>query len=108
MWHIAGGYTQKLGDKLTAKAGAGYLAASNLLNVADDNRKGKSMGTELNANVNYNIMKGLDFGLYGAYAWLGDFYMNKNTTAGVPITGVSGLKDPDNVYDVHFRLNYAF
>ena len=29
------------------------------------------MGTEVNANVNYNIMKGLDFGVYGAYAWAG-------------------------------------
>ncbi len=34
-------------------------------------KKGKGMGTEVNANLNYNIMKGLDFGVYGAYAWAG-------------------------------------
>ncbi len=41
-------------------------------------------------------MKGLDFGLFGAYAWLGDGYK------------VSGSPDPENLYDVHFRMNYAF
>ena len=96
--HVAAGYTQKLGDKLTGKVGAGYLAATKKLDIADATKKGKGMGTEVNANVNYNIMKGLDFGVYAAYAWLGDFY--KSTSAAVA--------DPDNVYDVHFRLNYAF
>ena len=48
------------------------------------------MGTEVNANVNYNIMKGLDFGVYGAYAWLGDFFKSKPP----------GAQDPDDVYDV--------
>jgi hypothetical protein len=96
--HVAAGYTQKLGDALTAKVGAGYLAATKKFTVADATKKGKSMGTEVNANVNYSIMKGLDFGVYAAYAWLGDFY--KSTAA--------GAVDPDNVYDVHFRLNYAF
>jgi hypothetical protein len=100
MWHVGAGYTQKLGDKLTGKVGAGYLAASDALKVADNNRKGKDMGTEVNANLNYNIMKGLDFGVYGAYAWLGDFYKAKVLPA--------GQHDPDDVYDVHFRLNYAF
>ena len=56
------------------------------------------MGTEVNANVNYSIMKGLDFGVYAAYAWLGDFFKSN----------APGAVDPDNVYDVHFRLNYAF
>jgi len=101
MWHIGAGYTMKLMDKLTGKVGAGYLAATKELKGTsniDGTKKGKTMGTEVNANVNYNIMKGLDFGLYGAYCWLGDFYQSN----------VSGAKDPDNVYDMHFRLNYAF
>ena len=104
IWHIAGGYTQKVTDKTTAKFGAGYLAATKLLvsdqggTTASTSRKGKGMGTEINANVNYNIMKGLDFGLYGAYAWLGDFYKS----------GLTGASEPDNPYDLHFRLNYAF
>ena len=96
--HFAAGASMQLGPKLTAKAGLGYLMATKKLSVADTNRKGKGMGTELNANVNYNITKGLDFGVYGAYAWLGDFYQFNSP----------GAKDPDDIYDVHARLNYAF
>jgi hypothetical protein len=96
--HVAAGYSMKLGDKLTGKVGAGWLAATKKINVVDNTKKGKTMGTEVNANVNYNIMKGLDFGLYAAYAFLGDFYESN----------VSGAVNPDDVYDVHFRLNYAF
>ncbi len=98
IWHVAAGYTQKLGDKLTGKVGAGYLSATKLLQGEESVRKGKGMGTEVNANLNYNIMKGLDFGVYAAYAWLGDFYKSPAVSA----------VDPDDVYDVHFRLNYAF
>jgi hypothetical protein len=96
--HVGTGFSMPLGKQLTGKVGAGYLMATKKLDNADSTRKGKSMGTELNANVNYNIMKGLDFGLYGAYAWLGDFYQ----------FNTPGAKDPDDLYDVHFRLNYAF
>jgi hypothetical protein len=106
MWHIAAGYTQKLGDKLTGKVGVGYLSATDALKVLDNNRAGKDMGTEVNANLNYNIMKGLDFGVYAAYAWLGDFYKPKNSSVNNPTTGQK--VDPDDVYDIHFRLNYAF
>ncbi len=96
---LAAGATMKLGDKMTGKVGAGYLRANELAPAAltgTNLNVSKKMGTEVNANVNYNIMKGLDFGLYGAYAWLGDGYK------------VSGSPEPDNLYDAHFRLNYAF
>jgi hypothetical protein len=89
----------KLGDKMTGKVGAGYLRANQTAPTALPGTNlslKKSMGTEVNANLNYNIMKGLDFGLYAAYAWLGDGYK------------VSGSPDPDNLYDAHCRLNYAF
>ena len=96
---IAAGATMQLGDKMTGKVGLGYLRANQTAPAAlagtNLNVK-KDMGAEVNANVNYNILKGLDFGLYGAYAWLGDGYK------------VAGSPDPDNLYDVHFRLNYAF
>ena len=96
---IAAGASMKLGDKMTAKVGAGYLRANQLAPLAlagtNLNLK-KEMGTELNTNVNFNIMKGLDFGLYAAYAWLGDGYK------------VSGAPNPDNLYDLHARINYAF
>ena len=97
--HIAAGYTMPLGKQLTGAANVGWMAATKKINVTDDTKKGKTMGTEVNANVNYNIMKGLDFGLYGAYCWLGDYYQSNAAGA---------QADPDNVYDLHFRLNYAF
>ena len=104
--HLAAGYTQKLGDKLTAKVGAGYLRANKLMlsenTGAGTDKKGKTLGTEVNANVNYNIMKGLDFGVYGAYAWLGDYFQQR--TAGTTVT----TADPDNIWSANMRLNYAF
>jgi len=96
---IAAGASMKLNDKTTAKVGAGYLRANQLAPAAlagTNLNVSKSMGTEINANVNYNIMKGLDFGLFGAYAWLGDGYK------------VAGSPSPDNLYALYARLNYAF
>jgi hypothetical protein len=107
IWHLAAGYTMPLGAKLTSKVGLGYLSATELLKsdksggstgTLSTTRKGEGMGTEINANVNYNIMKGLDFGLYGAYVFLGDFYKSNN----------SAIKDPDDPWETHMRLNYAF
>jgi hypothetical protein len=68
--------------------------------LADKKRattNGRSMATEINANVNYNISKGLDFGVYGAYAFLGSFY-DQTVSA----------NDPDDLYILNGRLNYAF
>jgi hypothetical protein len=96
--HIAAGYTQKLNDKVTGKFGAGYLRANKLLLVTDSWKKGKVLGTEVNANVNYNIMKGLDFGVYGAYAWLGNYFQDKDFPN----------EDPKNPWSANLRLNYAF
>ena len=100
--HVAAGFSMKMGDKLSGKVGAGYLRANKALNVSttlnDNDRKGKTLGTEVNANVNYNIMKGLDFGVYGAYAFLGDYFESKTSSA----------TDPDNAWSANMRLNYAF
>lgn len=97
--HVAAGYTQKLMDKLTGRIGAGYLAAAKKrvrdIGAAYNFANNSAMGTEVNATLTYNITKGLDLGLVGAYAWLGNAYK----AAGA---------DPDNLYDVHARLNYAF
>jgi len=97
MTHFAAGYTQKLSDKLTGKVGLGYLAATKKLK-SDPSYMNKTMGTEVNATVNYSLMKGLDVGLVGAYAWIGDFFKTSATSAG----------DPDNAFDVHARLAYVF
>lgn len=97
--HVGAGYSQKFSDKVSGKVGVGYLAAAekrardqggaaNFANQSD-------MATEVNANVNYNISKGLDFGLYGAYAFLGDAY----EPPGV---------DPDDPWMAYARLNFSF
>jgi len=49
-----------------------------------------------NANVNYAVTKGLDLGLYGAYAFLDDAYT------------VPGSSDPDDPYQLYARLNFSF
>jgi hypothetical protein len=104
MWHIGAGYTMPLAKQLTGKFGIGYLAATELQKTdengttASSRKKGTGMGTEVNANVNYNIMKGLDFGIYGAYAWVGDFFKSS----------LAGVQEPEDLYDLHLRLNYAF
>jgi hypothetical protein len=84
---LAAGYTMPLTDKFTAKVGAGYLM------TAEDDANGENVkGTEFNAFVNYNIAKGLDLGLVGAYVMAGDA-LGSNV---------------DDLYDVHGRLNFAF
>jgi hypothetical protein len=106
---LAAGYSQKLTDRLSGKVGVGYLAAAEK-RFRDGTRGGtaqghnfaskKDMATEVNANVNYNITTGLDVGLYGAYAFLGDAYdLNAAGTA---------AQDPDDLYSLYARLNYAF
>jgi hypothetical protein len=95
MWTIGAGYSMKVASNMSFKVGAGYLAATDML-ATDAATRDNDMGTEVNGNFNYNIMKGLDLGLYAAYAWLGDFYKAGTVT------------DPDDAFDVHFRLNYAF
>jgi hypothetical protein len=100
---VAAGYSQKFSDKVTGKFGAGYLAADKkrpaLPVSSTTTAKGKAMGTEINANVNYNITKGLDFGLYGAYCFLGSFYDR---------TGTASDANPSDLYSLFGRLNFAF
>lgn len=109
LWFIGGGYTQKLMDKLTGKVGLGYLAAAKKSarylgtsggGTATDpyNFKNNSaMATEVNAVLTYNIAKGLDFGVTGAYAFLGSAYE--------PTGGGSKAHNP---WETHGRLVYAF
>jgi hypothetical protein len=95
---VAAGYTQKFSDKISGKIGAGYLAADKKRPLSPATEaKGKGMGTEVNANVNYNISKGLDFGVYGAYCFLGTFFDRP-----------AGQENPNDLYELHGRLNYAF
>jgi hypothetical protein len=95
IWVLSGGYKQKITEKITGQANVGYLSATKMLNTDNDNRK-EDMGTEINARVDYNLYKGLDVGLVGAYVFIGDFYKN---AAG------ESAKDPWTTYA---RINYSF
>lgn len=105
----AAGYSQKFTDRVSGKVGAGYLAAAEK-RFRDGTRGGaaqghnfdskRDMATEINANVNYNISQGLDFGLYAAYAFLGSAY--DRTADG------TASQDPDDLWMGFARLNYAF
>jgi hypothetical protein len=96
LWTVGLGYSMKAAEKISFKIGAGYLAAMKKLQT-DPSTMDTDMGWEVNGNVNYNIMKGLDFGLYGAYGELGDYY-----------TGWTGTNNPDSIWTMFARLNYAF
>jgi len=98
---LAAGYTMKFSGMLSGKVGLGYLTdAKNT--VGSPVKKHKA--TEVNANVNYGLLKGLDLGLYGAYAFLTDWESYGQTGAGV----ADLTQDADNIYKVYFRMNYAF
>jgi hypothetical protein len=100
IWHVAAGYSQKLTDKVTGAVNVGYLAATELLESDETPiaafSKDEEMGAEVNASLNYNIMKGLDVGVVGAYAMIGDFFKPNSSD------------DPEDVYDLHARINYSF
>lgn len=101
---IGAGYSQKIVDKLAFKVGAGYMKAAKkrqrdiaIFSDTYNFRNNSAMGTEVNANVSYNVSKGLDFGLYGAYVFLGAAYE--------PTGGGSKANNP---WETHARLQYAF
>jgi len=99
LWHVAGGYAMPLTKQLKVSANVGYIAAVKL--TQEDNANGvkdKDMGTEFNARIDYNIMKGLDVGAVGAYAIIGDFY---NFNSSPP----SDVKD---AWTSYARINYSF
>jgi hypothetical protein len=95
MWIVAAGFGMKLTPKLKGEINAGYLAATEMLN-SDNNNRDEEMGTEFNARLDYNLAKGLDVGVIGAYALIGDFF---NNAAG---------QTPEDVWMGVARVNYAF
>ena len=101
LWHIAAGATMKLAPKLTLEGNIGYAAAVKL-REGESAWRDKDLGTEVNAGLSYNIAKGLDFGVYGAYMWLGGFV--KDPPAG------ESTSSPDfkNPYTTYARINYAY
>ncbi len=103
---LAAGYRMKFSDMLSGKVGIGYLADAK--NAIGQNSAGVSIkkhkATEINANVNYTLVKGLDLGLYGAYAFLTDWEDYGSQTVG----RANMTQDADNIFKTYFRMNYAF
>jgi hypothetical protein len=99
---VAAGFRMKFGDALSAKFGAGYLAdAESPSNLID-----KHSAFEVNANVNYTLAKGLDLGLYGAYAFLSDW--ESYAPGAIANSLVATTQDADDIWKGYVRLNYAF
>jgi hypothetical protein len=96
IWTIAMGYAMPFTKQLKGEVNASYLSATKRLTTDAGSSTGNGMGTELNARIDYNIAKGLDVGLVGAYAWLGDFFNPE---------GGPNVKD---AYTTYARINYAY
>jgi len=101
LWHIAAGASMDVTPKVKIEGNIGYLAAVKLQS-GEDSWRDKDIGTEVNAGLSYNIAKGLDVGVYGAYMWLGGFVKDAPTP---PATSSTDFKDPWTSYA---RINYAF
>lgn len=100
--HVGAGYTIPLG-KFSLKVGAGHSRFAKASSGVAFTKK--TQGTEANLKANYSFAKGLDVGLTAAYAWLGDAYDVGNNAF---INAVAGAQDPDNLYKLVARVNYAF
>jgi hypothetical protein len=96
MWHVAAGYEQNFTKQLKGQVNVGHLQATQRLKADWASRTGNRIGTEVNARLDYNLYKGLDVGLAGAYAVLGEFF--EDSAGNKP-------KDPWMGYG---RVNYAF
>lgn len=92
MWIVATGFGMNLTPKVKGQINAGYLSATETL--ATESRD-EEMGTEFNARLDYNLAKGLDVGVIGAYAIIGDFFEVAGQT-------------PEDVWMGVARVNYAF
>jgi hypothetical protein len=94
----AAGFRMKFSDSLAGKIGVGYLAdAEEFLGAIDEHS-----AFEVNANVNYTVAKGMDLGIYGAYAFLQDWESYSGPG------GTATAQDADDIYKLYFRMNYAF
>jgi hypothetical protein len=102
---ITVGYDATITDKLGASANIGYALTSQKY-AADQS---SSIGTELNAQLDYKMFSNLTTSLTGAYVILGD--AKKYTTAANTFTTAAqkaaGVKS-DNPYLASIMFNYTF
>lgn len=91
---LTAGYDAKFSDKLGASVNVGY-GMFNEKGTA----KAKSLGTELNAQVDYKMFTNLTASLQGAYVVLGDGLKYASNTSTVKL---------DNPYLTTVMMNYSF
>jgi hypothetical protein len=80
-------------DKIFYNANIGYMST----NEKRTGDQGKSVGTEINAQVGYKMFDNLSASVAASYAMLGS-YFDKS----------SGGKDPDDPYMFNVQLSYTF
>ena len=99
MWGVFAGYEGKV-DKLFYNANAGYAETAHAANATEK----KSLGTEVNLQVGYNIFDNLQASVAGAYLLLGDAL---GGDAGQFIT-TRGAVNADNPWMANIQLSYTF
>jgi len=103
LWHLAAGYSQKLGEKWRFAGNIGTIYAVKLYPEDSDttvlrSARDKDIGSEVNLRVDYQISKGLDVSLVGAYMLLGDFVQND-----------AGTDEFNDAYYMGYaRIGYSF
>lgn len=87
------GYDYAFTDKLSASANAGFAAIEDDDNPSYAGGDSNYLGTEINAETNYQLTPNVTLGARAAYVFLGDYF--------------DGL-DADDPYDVKVLVRYAF
>jgi hypothetical protein len=87
------GYDYAFSDKLSGSANAGFAAIANDDAPTVAGGTSNYLGTEVNAEVNYQLTANVTLGARGGYVFLGDYF--------------EGL-DADDPYDVKLIARYAF
>lgn len=91
--------------KLFYNANAGYMRTANKQN----SNEGKTIGTEINAQVGYKLYDNLSASVAGAYVFLGEALEDSAlaTAGGKRISGF-GAANADDPYMFNLQLAYAF
>lgn len=93
------GYDLPVTEKLATAFNVGFASIAKKNNTSTlDADNGKYLGTEINAEATYTVLKGLTAGVRAGYAMLGSYYDN------VTLDG----KDPVNPYDLKLMVKYSF
>jgi len=91
------GYDLPVTEKLTTAFNVGFASIAEKNGTGNDDN-GKYLGTEINAEATYTVLKGLTAGVRAGYAMLGSYYDN------VTLDG----KDPVDPYDIKLMVKYSF